>query len=107
MKPETQDPLSTFVPPLFGDKSLQPSREGKVAGLKELLSGKPPGQPPDSLCRALGTQLSPVGMGKCKFGVCAEVETAVRLKGRGLPACLWFEGPLHLARPTGLIKRQL
>lgn len=36
MKLETQDPLGTFVPPLFGDKSSPPSREGRLAGLKEL-----------------------------------------------------------------------
>lgn len=36
MKPETQDPLSAFVPPLFGDKFSLPSREGRLVGLKEL-----------------------------------------------------------------------
>lgn len=36
MKSETQDPLSTFVAPLFGFKSSPPPREGRLAGLKEL-----------------------------------------------------------------------
>lgn len=63
MKPETQDLLSSSVPPLIGDKSSDPSTEGKVSGLKGLLSEKPQGQTLNSLCRALGAQLSPAGMG--------------------------------------------
>lgn len=86
MKTETQDRLSTVVAPLFGDKSSHPSREGKVAGLKELFNGKPHRQPADPLCRALGTQLSLVRMGNASSVSAQGWKQPVRLKGRGLPA---------------------
>lgn len=44
--------------------------------------------------------------GKCKFNGCTEVETACEAEGKR-SACLCFEDPLHLARPTCLMKRQL
>lgn len=44
--------------------------------------------------------------GKCKFGICREVETACGTAGKR-SACLSFEDPMHLIRPAYLAERQL
>lgn len=85
MKPETQDPLSTFVPPLFGDKSSPPSREGRLAGLKELKKAESlTGKLRSPSAGVLGTQLSPAGMGNASSVPGGRRKEPVGLQGRGV-----------------------
>lgn len=79
-------PSALLCPHYLGTNALIPPGMRKVAGLKELLSGKPHGQPPNSLRGALGTQLPPVGTGNASSVSAQRWRQPVRLKGRGLPA---------------------